>query len=93
MNEVELLRELLALADEVGLRVRPIRGAGGEGESSASSAVCRVRGETWVVLSGADSVEERIEVLARALREWPGARLDERYLPPALRARLEPPLG
>jgi hypothetical protein len=91
MNEIELLRELIALADEAGLTVRPIRGgSGGEGEPSATSAVCRVRGETWIVLSGSDSAEERIEVVARALREHAADWLESRYLPPALRDRLDP---
>lgn len=89
MNEAETLTALLALADETGLRVRPIRGSpAGEGEPAASSATVRVRGETWVVLSGTDSVEERIAVLARALREHAGPRLEQRYLPPALRQLL-----
>ena len=86
MNEAEILTELLALADETGLRVRPIRGApASEGEPPAGSATCQVRGETWVVLSAADSVEERTSVLAEALRRHAGASLEARYLPPALR--------
>jgi len=89
MNEVELLQELITLADEAGLTVRPIRGgAGGEGEPSATSAVCRIRGETWIVLSGTDSAEARIAVLALALREHARDWLESRYLAPALRERL-----
>ena len=89
MNEAEILTELLALADEVALRVRPIRGeAGSEGEPSAGSAAVRVRGETWVVLSATDSVEERISVLAAALRDQAGPALEGRYLAPALRLLL-----
>lgn len=89
MNEAEILTALLALADEVALRVRPIRGLpGSEGEPAAGSAVVRVRGETWVVLSAMDSVEERISVLAAALRDRAGPALEERYLAPALRLLL-----
>jgi len=89
VNEVEILRELLALADETGLRVRPIRGApASDAEPSAASAVCRVRGEVWVVLSGTDAVDQRIAVLAEALREHAGGELEGRYLPPALRRLL-----
>jgi hypothetical protein len=91
VNEVEILRELLTLADETGLRVRPIRGiAASESEPAASSGTVRVRDETWVVLSGTDSVGERVAVLARALRQHAGAELDRRYLPPALRELLTP---
>ena len=89
MNEAEILRELLSLADETGLRVRPIRGApASESEPAAGSATVQVRGETWVVLSGADSVDERVAVLARALRQHAGTALEQRYLPPALRELL-----
>ena len=91
MNEAEILRELLELADQVGLRVRPIRGPpASEAEPAAGSATVRVRGETWVVLSAADSVDERARVLAGALREHAGAWLEQRYLPPALRRLLGP---
>jgi hypothetical protein len=51
--------------------------------------VCRVRGETWVVLSGSDSPADRIRVLAAALREHAGDWLEQRYLPPSLRERIE----
>ena len=89
MNEIELLQELIALADEANLTVRPIRGgSGGEGEPSATSAVCRIRGETWIVLSGSDSAEERIEVVVQGLREHAAEWLQNRYLPPAVRERL-----
>ena len=89
MNEAEILRELLSLADETGLCVRPIRGApASESEPAAVSATVQVRGETWVVLSGADSVDERVAVLARALRQHAGTALEQRYLPPALRELL-----
>jgi hypothetical protein len=91
VNEVELLRELMALAEQAGLTVRPIRGgSGGEGEPSATSAVCRVRGETWVVLASSDSAEARIAVLSEALRGHAAEWLENRYLPPALRQRLLP---
>lgn len=89
MNEREILAELADLAVQAGLRVQPVRGGGPESEPLASSGVCRVRGETWVVLVGADPVEERIAVLARALREHAAEWLESRYLPPALRHHLQ----
>jgi hypothetical protein len=92
VNEAEILTELLALADQTGLRVRPIRGLpASEGEPAAGSGTVRVRGETWVVLSGADSLDERIAVLAGALRAHAGPALEQRYLAPALRRLLSPP--
>jgi hypothetical protein len=84
----ELLDQLVALAREAGMDVRVLaRGAGGE--LPPESAVCRVRGALWVVLSAADLPEQRIAVLARALREHAGPALADRYLPPAVRELLE----
>lgn len=90
MNEREILAELTALALEAGLRVQPARGTGApDPEAPATSGVCRLRGETWVVLVASDPVAARITVLARALREHAGEWLEGRYLPPALRGPLE----
>ena len=89
MESRELLEVLAELAAEAGLSVRVLQGrAGGDDPATASSGVCRVREEVWVVLAEADPVEERIEVLARALREHAAPLLEQRYLPPAVRARL-----
>ena len=89
MTEAEVLLQLVELAEAAGLRVRPIRGTpGGEGEPAAASGLCRVRGELWIVLASHDSMEERIAVVAGALRSEASEWLQSRYLPPALRARL-----
>ena len=87
MDDSEVLIALIELADEAGLHVRAAQGAADAGPL-ATSGVCRVRGETWIVLIGDDPVVDRIAVLADALREHAGAWLEERWLPPALRARL-----
>jgi hypothetical protein len=54
-----------------------------------------LRGETWVLLAAADGLEQRVEVLAGALKTHAGASLEGRYLPPAVRERLarEPEVG
>jgi hypothetical protein len=90
----ELLSRLTTLAGELGLEVREVR-AGAAGDPPVASGVCRVRGETWVLLVAADGLEQRVEVLAHALKIHAGARLEGRYLPPAVRARLakEPEVG
>jgi hypothetical protein len=89
VNQAQLLLELVELAEAAGLRVRAIRGTpGAEGEPAASSGLCRVRGELWIVLANHDSLEERIAVVAQALRSEASEWLQSRYLPPALRARL-----
>jgi hypothetical protein len=61
----------------------------GAGEPPARSALCRVRGAFWLVLSEAEGVEERIDAAADALRRVAPALAEGRYLPPAVRARLE----
>ncbi len=99
MSPEEVLERLLELAHETGLPVRFVSGAPrGEGEPRAASAVCRVRSELWVVLSGSDPAPARIGVLAAALRAHRGQELESRYLPPLLREWLaggapEPPSG
>ena len=86
MESAEILDRLAELAAEAGIDVRVLaRGA----DVSPESAICRVRGEVWVVLAEADLPEQRIAVLARALREHAGSLLEGRFLPPALRDLLE----
>jgi hypothetical protein len=93
VSPAELLAALLELAAEVGLEVRRAPAAAGAGaELAPSSGVCRLRDRLWVVLSGADPCERQIEVLAGALRGHAGA-WETRYLPPAVRERLEAPGG
>ena len=89
MEDRALLDALLALAEECDLRVEdlPSRSAL-EGFSPAGSGLCRVRGRSWVLLSPAEPLERRIEILAAALRETAADTLRERYLPPAVRARV-----
>ena len=85
MEPAELLTHLVALAGEAGIRVRAAAGA----EAALESALCRVRGELWLVLVPSDPLEHRIRVVVRALREHAPALLEERWLPPAVRARVE----
>lgn len=90
MELSELLARLADLAREAGLEVRELH-PGSDGQPSPASGVCRVRGETWVLLAASDALEERIEVLARALKNHAADFLESRYLPPAVRARLARP--
>jgi hypothetical protein len=87
MHAEDLLDQLGDLARSAGLEVRVI-GRAGEGERETPSGTCRVKGALWVMLSTADSVEERIDVLAAALTVHAGDFLEARYLPPAIRERL-----
>jgi hypothetical protein len=85
------LRDALAeLAREAGLEVRVLTAAS-EPELGlrAASGTCRVSGRLWVVLAAADPIEEHVAVLAAALRTHAAAWLEGRWLPPAVRERLE----
>lgn len=90
MDAATQLDQLADLAREVGIDVRVLARTPGT-DAAPASAVCRVRGEVWVVLSEGDLVADRIRVLSEALREHAGPALAERYLPPAIRDLLEGP--
>lgn len=85
----EILRQLVALAEEAGISVRTLRAS--DADPLAGSGLCRVRGRLVLVLAAAEPIEARIEAVADALRRHGGALLEERFLPPALRERIEAP--
>ncbi|UCE87089.1 MAG: hypothetical protein JSU66_04975 [Deltaproteobacteria bacterium] len=89
MEPEALLARLVELAGEVGLPVRRVRGSAVEDGTPARSAVCRVYGSRWVLLAASDPADARIAVLAEALVEHAPRLLDERFLEPAVRERLE----
>lgn len=89
MDGQALLDALLELALECELRVQELPAqAPLEGISPAASGLCRVRGRSWVLLSPAEPLERRIEILGTALRELAAETLRDRYLPPAVRERV-----
>jgi hypothetical protein len=85
----QILELLVKLAEEAGVGVRQVRA--GEGELPARSGLCRVRGRLLLLLSAADPLDARIEAVAAALRAHGGSLLEQRFLPPAVRERLERP--
>jgi len=91
MEPSEIMTVLLDLAREAGLEVRSVGSGGREpGEPAPASAVVRVRDAFWVMLSAADPVAIQLEVLAGALREHGADVVEDRFLPPAVRALLMP---
>ena len=90
MEPPALLDLMAELAEEAGLRVRVMpRGAAPEGELLPGTGVCRVRDQIWVVLSPGDPVEDRIDALAAALRDHAKPFLEDRFVPPAVRERID----
>ena len=79
----------MALARDAGLEVRVVGTRPGRPEEAPqASAICRVRGEIWVVLAGGDPVGEQVGVLCQALREHAAEYLESHFIPPALRDQL-----
>lgn len=91
MEPEALLRALVELAGELDLPVRGLPASAPEGEPPPRSGSCLLRGRRVVLLSAADPLEHRIGVLVAALRQVEAGRLEGRWLPPAVRARLTPP--
>ncbi len=89
MNEKALHDQLVELARAAGFELRQLSYPGSkDSELPATSGCCRLRGEVWVVLVATDSLEERTDVLARALKSHASGFLEDRYLQPAVRERL-----
>jgi hypothetical protein len=91
MEPGEVLDALVDLAREVGLEVKrlPSSRPGSEPELPARSGACRLRGRLLVLLAPADSVEDRIEAMVHGLRGVDPQLLEGRWIPPAVRERLE----
>jgi hypothetical protein len=88
MTQAEIMEALLDLAREASLEVKLVGGLGEGLEGPATSAVCRVKGRTWVVLSRTDPADAQLRVLADALRTFAPELIENRYLPPAVREQI-----
>lgn len=90
MNPSELRDSLAELARELGIDVRVATGRPElEPGIPVQSGVCRLRDDVWVILASGEPVEEHIAILVQALRQHAGDALESRFLPPAVRERLE----
>jgi hypothetical protein len=87
MEGIELLDCLVGLAEQAGLPVRVL--AAVDPDLPARSGVCRVRDRHLVLLVPGDALEDRIDVVAGALAVHRPRLLEERFLPPAVRERIE----
>jgi hypothetical protein len=87
----EVLIRLVELAREEGLHVRDVGGRTAEADPATRSGIARVRDVVYVVLVDSEPLEDRIEVVAAALRQHRRGAVESRYLPPAVRSRLDPP--
>ena len=91
MEPSEIMTALLDLARDAGLEVRQADAAHADaGLPSLASALCRVHGRVWVVLSSADPVAIQLRVLGAALHDHASELVEARYLAPAVRAWIEP---
>jgi hypothetical protein len=86
-----LLDFLVELAQEAGVKVRVIPHSAGEIDPAPRSGSCRIRGDPWLLLASHESLEDRIEAALAAVRAHALEALEGRYLPPAVRERLDSP--
>ncbi len=92
MEPEAILDALVEVARDAGVTVRVLpRSALREGEPLPESDVCRIRGEPWLILAAGESIEDRIAAAARAVRRYAADEADRRFLPPAVRSRLDDP--
>jgi hypothetical protein len=87
----EVLARLVELARDEGLHVREVGGRRAETDPATRSGVARLRDVVYLVLVASEPLEDRIEVVAAGLREHRPGAFEGRYLPPAVRSRLDPP--
>ena len=83
MGPPEILRELSALADRLGVDLR-FEALGGTTEGRGG--LCRIHGHAVIVVERELPILEKIDVLTGALSRFD---LEKVYMPPELRARLE----
>jgi hypothetical protein len=88
MQPGEVLAFLLALAGEAGITVKHLP-AGAREDAVAQSGACVVHGRPWLLLAPDDPDAAKIAAAVAALRAYAPSLLEERYLPPAVRAALE----
>jgi len=79
MKPAALLRELLAVAESAGLRVRLDKGR-------FQGGVCKLEGRELMVLNQSHPPDVNVVLLAERLAHFP---LDEVYMKPAIRALVE----
>jgi hypothetical protein len=88
-----LLDFLVELAQEAGIQVRVIPRSAAEVDPAPRSGTCRIRGSPWLLLASGEPLEDRIEAAAMAVRAHALEALEGRFLPPAVRERLDSPRG
>ncbi len=90
MEPGAILDHLVELAQEGGVTVKVLpRGVAREGEPLPASNVCRIRGKPWLLLATGESLEDRIAAAAQAVLRFAPGLLEGRFLPPAVRERLD----
>ncbi len=90
MQGEALLDFLVELAMEAGIQVRVMPRSAEEFQPAPHSGTCRIRGAPWLLLASGEPLEDRIEAAASAVRTLAPDVLEGRYLPPAVRERLDP---
>ncbi|MCL2701528.1 MAG: hypothetical protein FWE88_07525 [Phycisphaerae bacterium] len=85
MQDHDLLAELLELAQASGLELRRMPGEAADAERGGS--LVRLKGSEVLFLNEFATPDAQIDAVAAALKGRPG--LDDRFLPPQVRQRIE----
>ena len=80
------LGQLIDLAEEIGLEIRPSPPAA-EGSITSGGALIRLRGREIIFLNTQATVADQIELVASALQGH--AELDSRFIPPEIRELID----
>jgi len=90
MEPATLLDALVELVREAGVSVKVLpRTSLRDGEPAPASDLCLIRGEPLLLLASSAPLEDRISAAARAARRFAPDLIEARFLPPAVRERLE----
>ncbi len=90
MEPSAVLDALVQLVREAGVTVKVLpRATLREGEPAPVSDLCLIRGEPFLLLAASAPLEDRISAAARAARRFGPDLIEGRFLPPAVRERLE----
>ncbi len=86
MDETTNVDELEQLAGQLGIRVRYEALNLDKGVSFVAGGLCQLRGEYLVIINSRSAMTERIQILARALKQFDVSQL---YIKPAIREILD----
>ena len=84
MDDHAVLSQLEGLAEQLGIQIRYEKIT--EEELTSAGGLCRLKGESFIIVNYRATTKDKIQALVRALKNFD---LDDVYIRPALRELLE----